>query len=244
MPILPRQFVQPIVLLTHEAQASGAENSSGLSCLLLPAEPATQQSRQPSAVSELGVVRRLHPPAMNTRDPYSVLGIPRDAPAEQVDALFLFLSNANDPKMFRDLAMKQKAASTLKQLSEAYSTIRASRSLPHTTHPLHAPRHTPVKQEASPPSAPSAATTKSLPDVVLRRECYYVRGQKRWRTVKEDRNATRCRQASSFVFGVGFILICLLYSFVAHPSVFGFIVLVPLCVFWGSIWYVAYRDSK
>lgn len=31
-----------------------AENSSGLSCLLFPAEPAAQQSCQPSAVSELG----------------------------------------------------------------------------------------------------------------------------------------------------------------------------------------------
>ena len=35
-------------------QPRDAENSSGLLCLLLPAEPAAQQSRQPSAVSELG----------------------------------------------------------------------------------------------------------------------------------------------------------------------------------------------
>ena len=42
----------------RNAEPCAAENSSGLSCLLLPAEPAAQQSRQPSAVSELGVVRR------------------------------------------------------------------------------------------------------------------------------------------------------------------------------------------
>ena len=35
-------------------------NGSGLSCLLLPAEPTAQQSCQPSAVAEFAVVRRFH----------------------------------------------------------------------------------------------------------------------------------------------------------------------------------------
>lgn len=44
--------------MTAIAEPCAAANSSGLSCLLLPAEPAAQQSCQASAVSELGVVRR------------------------------------------------------------------------------------------------------------------------------------------------------------------------------------------
>lgn len=49
------------------AEPCAAENSSGRSRLLLPAEPAAQQSRPPSAVSELGVVRRCYPLTMKRR---------------------------------------------------------------------------------------------------------------------------------------------------------------------------------
>ena len=56
------------------SQSCAAENSSGLSCLLLPAEPTAQQSCQPSAVSELGVVRPQRSRTMKSRKPIFVFG--------------------------------------------------------------------------------------------------------------------------------------------------------------------------